>query len=136
MDGHELTARAAQRASELPGASLEHPFGADWDVHTVRVKVFLLLTEVTGEHLVTVKSAPADSESLRREFSSISPGYHMNKRHWITLRAGEDLDADLVEDLVTESYLLVVESLPRAKRPVDPRQFAEHVAERLRAQDD
>jgi predicted DNA-binding protein (MmcQ/YjbR family) len=28
-----------------------------------------------------------------------------------------------VEDLVTESYLLVVENLPRAERPVDPATF-------------
>ena len=42
--------------------------------------------------------------------------------HWITLRPG-DLDAQLVEDVVTESYLLVVEGLPRRLRPVDPATF-------------
>lgn len=134
MDEQDLTRRASRRALELPGSVLEHPFGADWDVYKVRGKVFLLLTQVTGEHLVTVKSDPSDSEALRREFPSISPGYHMNKRHWISLRAGADLDAPLVEDLVTESYLLIVETLARAARPVDPRTFAEQVAARRRAE--
>ena len=47
----------------------------------------------------------------------------MNKRHWITLNPGGNLTTSLVDDLVTESYLLVVENLPRAKRPVDPDLF-------------
>lgn len=45
----------------------------------------------------------------------------MNKRHWISLHPGSGLDTELVDDLVTESYLLVVErNFPRRKRPVDP----------------
>ena len=47
----------------------------------------------------------------------------MNKQHWITLHPGGNLQKQLVEDLVTESYLLVVENLPRAERPVDPATF-------------
>lgn len=47
----------------------------------------------------------------------------MNKWHWITLHAGEALQEGLVDDLVTESYLLVVEKLPCATRPVDPNTF-------------
>ncbi|WP_416061848.1 MmcQ/YjbR family DNA-binding protein [Rhodococcus indonesiensis] len=48
----------------------------------------------------------------------------MNKRHWIALHPDGDLDPGLVDDLVTESYLLVVEGLPRTQRPVDPETFA------------
>jgi predicted DNA-binding protein (MmcQ/YjbR family) len=47
----------------------------------------------------------------------------MNKQHWITLHPGGHLQKRFVDDLVTESYLLVVENLPRAKRPVDPATF-------------
>ena len=47
----------------------------------------------------------------------------MNKRHWITLHPGPSLDPELVGDLVTDSYLLVVAKLPRARRPVDPQLF-------------
>jgi predicted DNA-binding protein (MmcQ/YjbR family) len=46
--------------------------------------------------------------------------------HWITLGPGPGIDAQLVEDLVTESYLLVLErNLPRAQRPVDPDTFGQ-----------
>ena len=43
------------------------------------------------------------------------PGYHMNKKHWITLHPAGDLQTQLIDDLVTESYLLVVENLPRTR---------------------
>ncbi|WP_194824406.1 MmcQ/YjbR family DNA-binding protein [Nocardia sp. XZ_19_231] len=114
---------ATDRAQELPGAGLEHPFGPDWEVFKVRDKVFMLLTEITGEPIVIIKAAPEDGKALREQHEDITPGYHMNKQHWITLHPGGKLPKRLIEDLVTESYLLVVENLPRAERPVDPATF-------------
>ena len=122
MDGAQLQGIARARADELPGSELGHPFGAEWDVWKGRGKVFMLQTAVTGDPILTVKAHPADAQSLREAHECITAGYHMNKRHWITLRPG-DLDAQLVEDVVTESYLLVVEGLPRRLRPVDPATF-------------
>lgn len=123
MDDDTLQQYARERVEELPGAELEHPFGPDWDVYKVRDKVFMLLTEITGEPIVIVKAAPEDGKALREQHEDITPGYHMNKQHWVTLHPGGNLPEQLVEDLVTESYLLVVENLPRAKRPVDPATF-------------
>ena len=123
MHGTELQERAAERAQELPGAELTHPFGEDWDVFKVRGKVFMLQTAVTGEPIVILKAAPADGRSLREAYQDITPGYHMNKKHWITLHPGGELDVAFVDDLVTESYLLVVEKLPKKQQPVDPRIF-------------
>lgn len=44
----------------------------------------------------------------------------MNKRHWITLAAGDSIDKKLVEELVTEFYRLVVDTLLESRRLVDP----------------
>lgn len=77
------------------------------------------------EHVVNLKAAPADSQVLQEAYEEITPGYHMNKRHWITVGRGRALDAELLTDLVTESYLLVVEKLPRAQRPVNPATFGQ-----------
>lgn len=125
MDVKHLHDRARERAQELPGAELEHPFGPDWEVFKVRGKVFMLLTDITGEPIVVLKSDPDDSRALREEHESITPGYHMNKKHWITVHPSADLPAHLFSDLVTESYLLVVASLARSKRPVDPAVFGQ-----------
>jgi predicted DNA-binding protein (MmcQ/YjbR family) len=125
LKGTKLQERAAARTQELPGTELEHPFGEDWDVYKVRGKVFMLLTEVTGEPIVVLKATPADSKALQQSHEHITPGYHMNKKHWITLSEGKDIDAFLVDDLVTESYLLVVENLPKAQQPIDPSRFGQ-----------
>lgn len=122
MEPRDLVATAAERAHELPGAERENPFGPEWDVYKVRGRVFLLIPlDDTGR--VTLKSHPDDSVALRETFADIVPGYHMNKKHWITLMPGSSLDAELVTELVTESYRLVVEKLPRGQRPVDPELF-------------
>ncbi|GAA0198937.1 hypothetical protein GCM10009526_21990 [Glutamicibacter creatinolyticus] len=48
----------------------------------------------------------------------------MNKKHWIALNPGEKIDAQLIEDLVTESYLLVLEqNVPKSRWPVGPSTF-------------
>jgi predicted DNA-binding protein (MmcQ/YjbR family) len=67
--------------------------------------------------LVTVKCEPESGLALREEFPTIVPGYHVNKKHWISISAGDDITEDLVDELVRTSYTLVVETLPRAKRP-------------------
>jgi predicted DNA-binding protein (MmcQ/YjbR family) len=123
MIGEELQERARARVDELPGASLEHPFGPDWEVFKVRGKVFMLMTDVAGEPIVILKSDPEDGKVLQEQHVDITPGYHMNKKHWITLHPSGDLPTQLVDELVTDSYRLVVENLPRAKRPVDPATF-------------
>ncbi len=120
MDGHQLFELAAARAAELPSTSVGAPFGPDWDVWKLCGKVFMLQTEVTGVEMVTLKAAPSDGIALREMYPDISRGYHMNKRHWVSLTPGPSLDEDLVRELVTESYLLVVEKLPRAQRPIGP----------------
>jgi predicted DNA-binding protein (MmcQ/YjbR family) len=123
MLGEELQRIARARVDELPGATQEHPFGPGWDVFKVRDKVFMLMTDVTGEPIVILKADPEDGEALQEQHDDITPGYHMNKKHWITLHPSGDLPTQLIDDLVTDSYLLVVENLPRAKRPVDPATF-------------
>jgi predicted DNA-binding protein (MmcQ/YjbR family) len=123
MNGSALHKTAADCAEELPGAQLEHPFGPAWEVYKVRGKVFMLMTEAPGRPVVILKADPGEAHALREQYSHITPGYHMNKKHWITLHPSGDLPTQLIDDLVTDSYLLVVANLPHAKRPVDPNTF-------------
>ena len=126
MDGRALQRRASERAKQLPGSYLDHPFGDEWDVHKVRGKVFMLQTELDGEPVITVKTHPDDALALLSTHASIAVGYHMNKRHWITVHPGDDIDGALVDDLVTEAYLLVLEkNVPKSQWPVDPAAFVD-----------
>ena len=123
MNGQELQRRAAERARELPASTLEFPFGPEYEVYKVAGKIFLFLVDQRGEPIVTLKALPSDSIALREAHPDITPGYHMNKRHWISLRPGGPLTADEVSELVMESYRLVVAALPRAMQPVEPHAF-------------
>jgi predicted DNA-binding protein (MmcQ/YjbR family) len=118
-----LQERAATCAEEFPGTERTHQSTGDWDVWKVAGKVFMLQTAMPGEPVVILKANPADAVSLREAHTEITPGYHMDKKHWITLHPGGGVDAELVDHLVTESYLLVVEGLSKRRRPVDPETF-------------
>jgi len=122
---HEMSLqeRSASRAGELPGAVRTHQATGDWDVWKVGGKVFMLQTAMPGAPVVILKADPAHAVSLRDAHPEITPGYHMDKKHWITVHPGGDIDGRFVEQLVTDSYLLVVEGLPRWRRPVDPATF-------------
>jgi predicted DNA-binding protein (MmcQ/YjbR family) len=123
MNGTTLQTFAAECAEGLPRTELEHPFGPDWEVFKVGGKVFMLMTEVPGRPVVILKADPGEAHALREQYSQITPGYHMNKKHWITLEGGAGVDQRLVRELVTDSYLLVVAHLPKAERPVDPHTY-------------
>jgi len=116
---HDITVQewAAARAAELPSVERSHQSTGDWEVWKVSGKVFMLQTAMPGEPVVILKADPADALALREAHSDITAGYHMNKVHWITVHPGGAVDAELVGDLVNDSYRLVVEALPQAQRP-------------------
>lgn len=98
----------------FPAAELSYPFGEETAVFKVVGKIFALFWEGERPRL-NLKSDPEDARALVATFPQITPGYHMNKKHWISVYfpAG---DAP-VDELIQDSYDLVVAGLPKAKRP-------------------
>lgn len=98
---------------ELPGAQETFPFSPGVSVFKVAGKMFAL-TRLTAVPLeVSVKCDPPLAEDLRASYEAIRPGYHLNKRHWITVTLGADAEDRLVRDLIEDSHDLV---RPRARR--------------------
>ncbi|MEB3366382.1 MmcQ/YjbR family DNA-binding protein [Saccharopolyspora mangrovi] len=130
MDGEALQEAARKCAQNLPGTDL-YTFEEGWQAARVRTKWFMLMTTVpqhprardaravAGQPVVIVKADPDDAVGLREAHVEITPGYHMNKKHWITLGPGDAITDELVDELVTDSYRLVLETLPRSQRPTD-----------------
>ncbi|ALC05473.1 hypothetical protein CDES_05180 [Corynebacterium deserti GIMN1.010] len=114
MDLHHV---GREHALSLVQATKEYPFGPETEVFKIRGKMFLYISMHEGEPIITLKADPEIGASLRSSFPSITPGYHMNKIHWISIRNGERITEDLVVGLVETSYHLVVSSLPKSKRP-------------------
>ena len=121
MDGQELQKIAGDRAVGLPGADLEHRSGPNWELYKVRGKVFMLMTDMPGRPIVILKADPDDAAALREQYADITAGYHMNKKHWITVEGGGTIDEKLVKELVIDSYRLVVAGLPQSEQPVHSR---------------
>jgi predicted DNA-binding protein (MmcQ/YjbR family) len=113
MDKHELKTRCLG----LPGASEEFPFNDEVSVFKVSGKMFALCA-LDGEPLqLSVKCDPELAVQLRSAYPAVTPGYHLNKRHWNTITLDGSLPDEMVADLLGDSYDLVVASLPKARRP-------------------
>ena len=92
----------------------ETPFGPDTLVFKVGGKIFLLVgLDQIDELRFNVKCDPEKAVELRERYDqTVLPGYHMNKKHWNTVIANRELDDKVLEELITHSYNLIVESLP------------------------
>ncbi|WP_243636578.1 MmcQ/YjbR family DNA-binding protein [Rhodococcus sp. Eu-32] len=100
--------RVHAQCAALPDAELTHPFGPETSVYKTGGKIFAVLgAGDDGNDRLTLKCAPEHAEVLVGEHTHIVPGYHMNKRHWVTIRLDGDVPDGLVEDLIDESHALV-----------------------------
>ncbi|MBN3494145.1 MULTISPECIES: MmcQ/YjbR family DNA-binding protein [Vibrio] len=95
-----------------------YPFGPEARVYKVRDKMFAILSMREGREYVTVKVKPADGEVLTSQFADITPGYHTNKKHWVTVYYPGDVEDGLIQDLCERSYALIVSKLPKAQRVI------------------
>ena len=108
-----------QACLALPGATVDSPFGPDSEVFRIQGKMFALLfhnPRVSEHMLVNLKAEPEELPLLIASHDFIQPGFHMNKRHWITVVLGRDADLGFVEDLIDDSYDNVVAGLPARLR--------------------
>jgi predicted DNA-binding protein (MmcQ/YjbR family) len=113
MDRDELKALCLA----LPGATEEFPFGEDVSVFKVAGKMFALSGLDAVPLQVSLKCDPDLAVQLRAGYPAIAPGYHLNKRHWNTVTIDGTLPDQMVAELLTDSYELVVGSLPKTRRP-------------------
>ncbi|MCF7915543.1 MAG: MmcQ/YjbR family DNA-binding protein, partial [Spirochaetaceae bacterium] len=125
----------------LPGTAAGFPFDEETLVYKLHGKVFAL-TDFHDFSYISLKCEPNDAMVLRQAYPLITAGYHLNKRHWITLHLGQapdqrfnqnlpdqnpgfgsslQSDTDLAEGLtdsfifrlLLNSYYLVLEGLPK-----------------------
>ena len=102
-------------------ASSSEPFGPDVFVYKVFDKMFALFStkktvQETGEIWLNLKIHPDDSICLQSEFECIIPGYHMNKKHWITVIIRPEISTQTVFELIDDSYNLIVSKLTKKKQ--------------------
>ncbi len=91
------------------------PFGPDVLVFKVSGKIFALasLDEVPAR--ANLKCDPDLALELRDRYEQVTPGYHMNKKHWNTVEIESGIPDVELRKMIDHSYELVVTSLPKSK---------------------
>ena len=105
-----------------PGAIEGTPFGPDVLVFKVGGKMFALAALDAVPTTVNLKCHPDLALDLRDRYQQVTPGYHMNKKHWNTVEIEGGIPAVELRKMIDHSYQLVVESLPKTARPNQGRQ--------------
>ncbi len=100
----------------LPHAEETTPFGPEALVFKVAGKMFAITVPEEFPPRINLKCDPDRAIELRAEHDGITPGFHMNKRHWNTVLLDGSVPSALVRELVHHSYALVTAALPAVKR--------------------
>ena len=99
-----------------PCSEDSYPFGPEAQVFKVFGKMFALIGFRNEKLTITIKASPENVTFLSEEFSCIERGYHMNKKHWITVILSEEISVGMLEDWIDCSYDLVVSKLTKAQK--------------------
>lgn len=82
------------------------PFGEDTLVYKINGKIFALIN-LDGDLTINLKCDPALALELREKYPAVSPGYHMNKKHWNTVSADGSIPDAEIFSFIDHSYNLV-----------------------------
>lgn len=64
----------------------------------------------------TIKCDTEQIEDLQDRYEGVKLGYHMNKKHWISVYIDKDVSDKMIKDLVKRSYGIVVSSLSKQEK--------------------
>jgi predicted DNA-binding protein (MmcQ/YjbR family) len=98
------------------GVTEHFPFDEDTLVFKVGGKLFALsslLQWEKGQPSVNLKCDPERAQELRAQYDAIKPGFHMNKKHWNTIKINADVSDALIKELINHSYELVFKNLSK-----------------------
>jgi predicted DNA-binding protein (MmcQ/YjbR family) len=98
-----------------PGVTESFPFGEETLVFKVEDKIFALTSIVIFDR-VNLKCDPEKAIELRERYSEVTPGFHMNKKHWNTVRTDGGVPEPILREWIDDSYRLVVAGLSRSKQ--------------------
>lgn len=98
------------------GVTEEMPFGDGVLVMKVLGKMFALIPLVTVPPQIYLKVIPEKGLELRASYESVTPAYHMNKKHWVNAVDDGTIPPKELKAWIDESYGLVVGKFTKAKK--------------------
>ena len=101
--------------SSPESAILRHKNGK-WYAAILRVEKSKLGLEEEGMvDIINVKCEP-DMVGLLTQTYGFLPGYHMNKKYWISIYFNQDVPDNKIKELIKQSYDIVYQSLPKKEK--------------------
>lgn len=95
----------------LPMTTEDMPFGDDTLVFRLHGKIFCLLSLQPPDRM-NLKAEPEQALAWREAYPQVQPGYHMNKKHWNTVRF-DGMPETLLREMIHHSFERVKVSLSR-----------------------
>jgi len=103
----------------MKGVTEKMPFSeeryASLVVYCIGDKWFAL-SDVDDNEYCNLKCSPDYSLELQDRYNGIVPGWHMNKRHWISVYFNSDVSSEVFKHLIENSYKLVFKLLTKKKQ--------------------
>ena len=93
-------------------ATEDLPFDETTLVFKVAGKMFAL-TDIDNFVSINVKCEPEKALILREKYSAVIPVFHMNKKHWNTIKIDDTIPDKMIKQWVADSYNLIVNKLPK-----------------------
>ena len=106
----------------LPGVSEKMPFPNVADRYSRDVLCFYVgdkwfcFVNIEVFDFCCIKCRPEESTELRARYEGVKPGWHMNKKYWISVYFNQDVPDGKIKELVSKSYDIVVRSLTKKER--------------------
>lgn len=97
------------------GVTESFPFDDKVLVFKVMNKMFALVNVEISDS-VNLKCDPERAIELREEYMGIIEGYHMSKKHWNTVLLESDVNRLLLQELIDDSYNLIVSKLTKKEK--------------------
>ena len=97
------------------GATEGFPFDESTLVFKVAGKIFAL-TDLEDELSINLKCDPEKAIDIREKYTSVLPGYHMNKRHWNTIKIDGSIPDSLIYEWIDHSYELIISKLSKNQK--------------------
>ena len=91
------------------------PFDEDSPVYKVMGKIFLI-SNLNPPYSINVKCDPEKAMELRERYDAVTPGYHMNKKHWNTVLIDNSIGDEFIYEWIDDSYNLVVVKLNKTDK--------------------
>lgn len=98
------------------GVNEGFPLGDSVMVMKVGSKMFATLSQEDNPLSINLKCDPFRAEDLRLEYEAVTPGYHMNKRHWNTVVIDGSVPDKLIFNMIDHSCDLAFASLKKSER--------------------